>query len=313
MLCFRIVLSLAVFLLAPSLWGATISKVYLKRKVLVVKVPKAENPGFNKGDKVKISSVHEDARGHIRRVQNNKVFVKVNKVGILEAQTPVDIDRTSISTKKADSSASNGRRGVKGAFNLGVRGGMMSNENPGIGGEMAIGVAPSLQIGLQGSYAEIADDSSLDVVKEKEEGQVDLSGIEPSSLNGSVITGMIFARYYLSTTFYMSGGIGGQYFQNSYYITDGAEQVLTREMSVTSGVGYGGIGNRWVFDNGVYIGAEWVAGTFSFYSSTEGGTTAQKEPSEAAEQARFNIEKDIIKKATDPRFQAAVLQVGLSF
>ena len=312
MLYMKIILSLSVLSLAPSLWAATVAKVHLKRKVLVVKVPNSENPGFNKGDTVKISSIHEDATGRIRRVQNNKIFVKVDKVGILVARTPVDVSRTKRASKNSTYGGSV-KRGVKGAFSLGVRGGMVLNETAGFGGEMAIGVTPKLQLGIHGSYAELADDSALKAVEDEGDSELDLSGIQPSALSGNVATGMVFGRYYLSTTFYMAGGIGGQYFQNSYYLVDGQDQVILREMSVTSGIGYAGIGNRWFFDNGVYIGAEWAAGLFSFYSSTDGANTAERAPSAEAETARYSIEKEIIKKATAPGFQAAVVQVGLSF
>lgn len=217
-----------------------------------------------------------------------------------EVETKKSLEPTK--PKKAEELTSFDLRAKKNIF-LGPRVGFLVGTMLGVGAESGYQPNSNLQFGLDFGYGKKNLDAEDDGSNTIKTTQFEISAM--------MLTG--FARYFFGNSFYLGMGAGMRNIQYILAMEDSQGSRLKIEGSANSAVISPHLGNVWAFDNGFYLGCEWLGYSIPLTSSASSTTETSGTLSITLESlAKINqaLAEEIGKV---PSFRFLMVHLGVSF
>lgn len=240
---------------------------------------------------------------------------KVKKKSKADQQQPAD----KVAAQDPGKRTSRMNRASK-KIGLGAELGAMFSSTAGGGLEFSLNSNDSLQLGGGFSYgkqdlsSQAADDDQTANSGSSSGSTSTKSTIETEELDLSFTYVNATGKYFLGNSFYFSAGLGYRIVETNIRVVSLVDTTYidtnTKSSSICLDIG---LGNRWTFDSGLYIGGNWFAAVIplssSYTATSEAGGAANEILNDIAED-----NKELARKiGTTEHYRLAVFQIGFSF
>lgn len=206
---------------------------------------------------------------------------------------------------------------------LGAELGLMFSATAGGGLELSFNSGDSLQFGGGISYGkEDLTSQGADAEETSSSGSGGSSGsttggepiVETEQLDLTFTYANAIGKFFVGNSFFFSAGLGYRIIETNIRVSSVAERGIyiatnTKSTSICLDIG---LGNRWQFDSGFYIGGNWFAAAIplasSYTATTESG--GSDESIDDVAESNKDLAKDI---GSATHYRLAVLQLGFHF
>jgi len=200
---------------------------------------------------------------------------------------------------------------------VGADAGLIFSGTPGAGLELSFNSSDSLQIGGGFSYGK--EDLRSDAANEGSgsSGSTStqpVSTIETEELDLSFTYVNASAKYFLGNSFFFSAGFGYRIIETNIRVASKIDSMFidtnTKSSSFCLDIG---LGNRWTFDSGLYIGGNWFAAVLPVSSSYSATTSASGSATEKINEISEDNTELAKKIGSAVHYRLAAFQIGFNF